>query len=200
MKKLTLFFFRGLLTVLPLGLTLYIIFILITVSEKYASLLIKPLFGHLYFPGIGLLIAIAFIVILGFLISQPFLYKIFGLLELPFTNLPVVNSVYNSIKSFAEYFSDDKKTKSNQVVIVTMPETEIKLIGLVTRENLVGIIPEENEESLESMISVYIPMSYMVGGYTIFVHEKSIKRIDMSVEEAMKNSLLAWLTKTERKM
>jgi uncharacterized membrane protein len=200
MKKLTLFFFRGLLTVLPLGLTLYIIFILITVSEKYASLLIQPLLGHLYFPGIGLLIAIAFIIILGFLISQPFLYKIFGLLELPFTNLPVVNSVYNSIKSFAEYFSDDKKTKSNQVVIVTMPGTEIKLIGLVTRENLVGIIPEENEESLESMISVYIPMSYMVGGYTIFVHEKSIKRIDMSVEEAMKNSLLAWLTKTERKM
>ena len=200
MKKLTLFFFRGLLTVLPLGLTLYIIFILITVSEKYASLLIQPLLGHLYFPGIGLLIAIAFIIILGFLISQPFLYKIFGLLELPFTNLPVVNSVYNSIKSFAEYFSDDKKTKSNQVVIVTMPGTEIKLIGLVTRENLVGIIPEENEESLERMISVYIPMSYMVGGYTIFVHEKSIKRIDMSVEEAMKNSLLAWLTKTERKM
>ena len=200
MKKLTLFFFRGLLTVLPLGLTLYIIFILITVSEKYASLLIQPLLGHLYFPGIGLLIAIAFIIILGFLISQPFLYKIFGLLELPFTNLPVVNSVYNSIKSFAEYFSDDKKTKSNQVVIVTMPGTEIKLIGLVTRENLVGIIPEENEESLESMIPVYIPMSYMVGGYTIFVHEKSIKRIDMSVEEAMKNSLLAWLTKTERKM
>ena len=200
MKKLTLFFFRGLLTVLPLGLTLYIIFILITVSEKYASLLIQPLLGHLYFPGIGLLIAIAFIIILGFLISQPFLYKIFGLLELPFTNLPVVNSVYNSIKSFAEYFSDDKKTKSNQVVVVTMPGTEIKLIGLVTRENLVGIIPEENEESLESMVSVYIPMSYMVGGYTIFVHEKSIKRIDMSVEEAMKNSLLAWLTKTERKM
>ena len=200
MKKLTLFFFRGLLTVLPLGLTLYIIFILITVSEKYASLLIQPLLGHLYFPGIGLIIAIAFIIILGFLISQPFLYKIFGLLELPFTNLPVVNSVYNSIKSFAEYFSDDKKTKSNQVVIVTIPGTEIKLIGLVTRENLVGIIPEENEESLESMISVYIPMSYMVGGYTIFVHEKSIKRIDMSVEEAMKNSLLAWLTKTERKM
>ena len=200
MKKLTLFFFRGLLTVLPLGLTLYIIFILITVSEKYASLLIQPLLGHLYFPGIGLLIAIAFIIILGFLISQPFLYKIFGLLELPFTNLPVVNSVYNSIKSFAEYFSGDKKTKSNQVVIVTMPGTEIKLIGLVTRENLVGIIPEENEKSLESMISVYIPMSYMVGGYTIFVNEKSIKRIDMSVEEAMKNSLLAWLTKTERKM
>jgi uncharacterized membrane protein len=81
-----------------------------------------------------------------------------------------------------------------------MPGTEIKLIGLVTRENLIGIIPEENDESLESMISVYIPMSYMVGGYTIFVHEKSIKRIDMSVEEAMKNSLLAWLTKTERKM
>ena len=89
MKRITLYFFRGLLTVLPLGLTIYIIYFLVTASEKYVSTLIQPLLGTLYFPGIGLLITIVCIIALGILISQPFLYKLFGLLELPFTNIPV---------------------------------------------------------------------------------------------------------------
>jgi len=194
MKRITLYFFRGLLTVLPLGLTIYIIYFLVTASEKYVSTLIQPLLGTLYFPGIGLLITIVCIIALGILISQPFLYKIFGLLELPFTNIPVVKSVYNSIKSFAEYFSENHAQKNNQVVIVTIPESKIQLVGLVTRESL------EELPSFESdMVAVYVPMSYMVGGYTIFIPKSLIRPINMSVEEAMKNSLLAWLTKTDKK-
>ena len=49
------------------------------------------------------------------------------------------------------------------------------------------------------MVAVYVPMSYMVGGYTIFIPKSLITPINMSVEEAMKNSLLAWLTKTDKK-
>ena len=194
MKRITLYFFRGLLTVLPLGLTIYIIYFLVTASEKYVSTLIQPLLGTFYFPGIGLLITIGCIIALGILISQPFLYKIFGLLELPFTNIPVVKSVYNSIKSFAEYFSEDHAQKNNQVVIVTIPESKIQLVGLVTRESLEELPYFESE-----MVAVYVPMSYMVGGYTIFIPKSLIRPINMSVEEAMKNSLLAWLTKTEKK-
>ncbi len=194
MKRITLYFFRGLLTVLPLGLTIYIIYFFIAASEKYVSTLIQPLLGTLYFPGIGLLITIACIIALGILISQPFLYKIFGLLELPFTNIPVVKNVYTSIKSFAEYFSEDNSKKNNQVVIVTIPDSDINLVGLVTRESIDELGPFDN-----NMVAVYVPMSYMVGGYTIFIPKKLIRPINMSVEEAMKNSLLAWLTKTDKR-
>ena len=194
MKRITLYFFRGLLTVLPLGLTIYIIYFFIAASEKYVSTLIQPLLGTLYFPGIGLLITIACIIALGILISQPFLYKIFGLLELPFTNIPVVKNVYTSIKSFAEYFSEDNSKKNNQVVIVTIPDSDINLVGLVTRESIDELGPFDN-----NMVAVYVPMSYMVGGYTIFIPKKLIRPINMSVEEAMKNSLLAWLPKTDKK-
>ena len=194
MKRITLYFFRGLLTVLPLGLTIYIIYFFIAASEKYVSTLIQPLLGTLYFPGIGLLITIGCIIALGILISQPFLYKIFGLLELPFTNIPVVKNVYTSIKSFAEYFSEDNSKKNNQVVIVTIPNSDINLVGLVTRESIDELGPFDN-----NMVAVYVPMSYMVGGYTIFIPKKLIRPINMSVEEAMKNSLLAWLTKTDKR-
>ncbi len=84
--------------------------------------------------------------------------------------------------------------KSNQVVIVTIPESKIQLVGLVTRESLEELPSFESE-----MVAVYVPMSYMVGGYTIFIPKSLIRPINMSVEEAMKNSLLAWLTKTDKK-
>ena len=136
MKRITLFFLRGLLTILPLGLTIYLLYLLLTVSERLAKSIISPVLGNIYFPGIGLILTVIAIIILGVLVSQPFLLKVFGLLELPFTNLPVIKSIYNSIKSFAEYFSNQGKTDEKQVVVVQIPDSYIEMVGLVTRKNI----------------------------------------------------------------
>ena len=98
------------------------------------------------------------------------------------------------LKVSLSIFLRDHAQKSNQVVIVTIPESKIQLVGLVTRESLEELPYFESE-----MVAVYVPMSYMVGGYTIFIPKSLIRPINMSVEEAMKNSLLAWLTKTDKK-
>ena len=113
------------------------------------------------------------------------------MLELPFTNLPVIKSIYNSIKSFAEYFSNQGKTDEKQVVVVQIPDSYIEMVGLVTRKNIEDL---PDGFSKEDRVSVYLPMSYMVGGYTIFVPKKYVKPIQMSVEEVMRNSLIAWLS------
>jgi len=196
MKRLTLYFFRGLLTILPLGLTLYLLYVLLTVSEKIAKVMIAPIFGNYYFPGIGLILTILLIIILGLFISQPFILRIFGLLEIPFTNLPVVKSIYNSIKSFAEYFSNQNNAENNQAVIIKIPNSEIEMVGLLTRESL-DDLPNEFEK--DARVAVYLPMSYMVGGYTFFVPKSWIKPIPMGVEEVMRNSLIAWLSKSSKK-
>ena len=73
MKRITLFFLRGLLTVLPLGLTIYLLFLLLTASESIAKSIIAPLLGSFYFPGIGLILTISAIVITGNVRSYLFL-------------------------------------------------------------------------------------------------------------------------------
>jgi uncharacterized membrane protein len=184
------YFFRGLITALPLGLTVYLFYLFLTWSETLAMQLIRPFIGGFYVPGLGLILGITGIFLLGILVSQPFVAKLLSLVELPFTNLPVVKSIYSSLKSFADYFSPQPNKPAQQVVVLRIPGQELELVGLVTRQSVAGLpagfLPGDR-------VAVYLPMGYMIGGYTVFVPRGWVQPISMSVEEAMRASLFAWM-------
>jgi uncharacterized membrane protein len=184
------YFFRGLITALPLGLTVYLLYVFLTWSETLAMQLIRPFFGEFYLPGMGLLLGITGIFLIGVLVSQPFAGKLLSLIELPFTNLPVVKSIYSSLKSFADYFSPHKDKPAQQVVVLRIPGKEIELVGLVTRQSVAGL-PAGFLQG--DRVAVYLPMGYMIGGYTVFVPRSWVEPIGMTVEEAMRSSLFAWM-------
>jgi uncharacterized membrane protein len=184
------YFFRGLITALPLGLTVYLLYIFLTWSETLAMQLIRPFFGEFYVPGMGLLLGITGIFLVGVLVSQPVAARLLSLIELPFTNLPVVKSIYSSLKSFADYFSPNKDRPAQQVVVLRIPGNEMEAVGLVTRQSVQGLpagfLPGDR-------VAVYLPMGYMIGGYTVFVPRTWVEPINMTVEEAMRSSLFAWM-------
>lgn len=194
MKHLSQYFFRGLLAALPLGVTIYLLYLFLTSTEEFAMGWLRPLLGDFYLPGLGLLIGIGVIVLLGFLISQPHARRLLSFIELPFTNLPVVKSIYSSLKNFADYFTPNSGQVAQQVVVLRMPGQELEIVGLVTRQNLSslpnGFLPGDR-------VAVYLPMGYMIGGYTVFVPRTWITPIDMTVEEVMRASLFAWMTRNE---
>ncbi|MDP3133574.1 MAG: DUF502 domain-containing protein, partial [Burkholderiaceae bacterium] len=101
MKHLSMYFFRGLITFLPVGLTIYVLYLFITWLEGVAMQMLRPIIGQFYLPGLGIVLGGVAIVLLGFLVSQPFMSRLLGWIELPFTNLPLVKSIYSSLKSFA---------------------------------------------------------------------------------------------------
>jgi len=191
MKRLSQYFLRGLVAILPLGLTVYLLYTLVAWSETVARQLIRPVVGDFYIPGLGLLLTAAGIVLLGMLISQRVTAKLLSWVEMPFTNIPVVKSIYSSLKSFADYFSPHhKEDTAQQVVILRMPDHALEVVGLVTRNHMEGLpqgfLPGDR-------VAVYLPMGYMIGGYTVFVPREWVTPIDMSVEEAMRSSLIAWM-------
>ena len=100
MKRLSRYFIRGLITVLPLGLTVYLLYLFLSWSEQLALQVMRPFIGDFYVPGLGLLLGVVGIVVLGVVVSQPWLGRLLSLIELPFTNLPVVKSIYSSLKNF----------------------------------------------------------------------------------------------------
>ncbi|CFP71118.1 membrane protein [Bordetella pertussis] len=77
----------------------------------------------------GLALGILGILAIGYLVSKQRVQRWLLLLEMPFTNLPVVKSIYSSLKSFADYFSPSAKTSSQQVVILRMPGNPLELVG-----------------------------------------------------------------------
>lgn len=196
MKPIYQYFFRGLLTFLPVAITVYVLYLFVVWLESVAMWLVRPLLGDLYLPGLGIVLGAAMIVGLGFLISLPTTARWLSWLELPFNNLPVVKSIYSSLKSFADYFAPHKKEEAQQqVAVLRIPGNEIAVVGLVTRQSMDGL-PSGLAEL--DHVAIYLPMGYMIGGYTIFVPRQWITPIDMSVEEAMRSSLLAWMASPTR--
>jgi len=191
-KQLYQYFFRGLITALPLGLTVYLFYMFLSWSEMLAMQLIRPFIGEFYIPGMGLMLGVTGIFLLGFLVSQRAVSKLLLLIELPFTNLPVVKSIYSSLKSFADYFSPQRSQASPQtVVVLKMPGSDLEVVGLVTRQR-VDDLPAGFLQG--DRVAVYLPMGYMIGGYTVFVPRDWVQPIDMSVEEAMRSTLFAWMS------
>ncbi len=191
-KQLYQYLVRGLVTALPLGLTVYFLYVFVSWSETLAMQLIRPFIGDAYIPGMGLLLGITGIFLLGFLVSQPAAGKLLSWVELPFTNLPVVKSIYSSLKEFADYFSPRRDRATQQtVVILKLPGQALEVVGLVTRQQVddlpAGFLRGDR-------VAVYLPMGYMIGGYTVFVPREWVQPIDISVEEAMRASLFAWMS------
>lgn len=194
MKRLSQYFFRGLITFLPVGLTVYVLYLFVTWVEGSAMHFLRPLTGEFYLPGLGILLGAGMILVLGILVSQPFMTRILDWIELPFTNLPLVKTIYSSLKSFADYFSPHERD-AQQVVLLKPPNGELSIIGLVTRPHLLGLPVSEDDQQ---NVAVYLPMGYMIGGYTVFVPRSWVQVLDMSVEEAMRSSLIAWMSQTKK--
>ena len=81
------------------------------------------------------------------------------------------------------------------MVAVTWPDTKIVSVGLVTRTDLEGL---PKELSQDDRVTVYIPMSYQMGGYTLFLPKAWLQPLDMSVEVAMRSALTAWMKKNDQ--
>lgn len=186
---LTRTFLRGLITFLPAALTLYALYLLVVWTESIARALFSPFLGDFYLPGLGILVGVGVILALGFMVSQPITSHMLSWVELPFTRLPVVKSIYSSLKNFADYFSPHEK-RVQQVVILRMPGMDLAIVGLVTRQDThdlpAGLAADDR-------VAVYLPMGYMIGGYTVFVPRSWTEPIEMTVEEAMRSSLIAWM-------
>jgi len=191
MKRLYQYFFRGLIAFLPVAITVYVLVLFVTWVERSAMALIRPITGDFYLPGLGIALGALLILALGVLVSLPITARLLSWVELPFTNLPVVKSIYSSLKNFADYFSPHEQD-SQQVVLLKAPGNDLSIVGLVMRKNMEGLPKGIGE--LQDQVAVYLPMGYMIGGYTVIVPRSWTTPVEMSVEEAMRMALIAFMS------
>jgi len=153
--------------------------------------IIRSVFPNiLNWPGIGLAVALAGAFLVGLLMHTYVVSQLFAKGEQLLYRMPLIKSVYGAIRDFFQYFSPTKKKEFEQVVAVTF-ESGMKMIGFVTQA-----LPEKLPEGFrdEDSVLVYLPMSYMIGGYAVLIPRNMIKPLDMNMEEAMKFTLTAGVT------
>jgi uncharacterized membrane protein len=182
----------GLVTILPVVLTLYLLYWLAVTAESVLGGMIKLVLPEsVYWPGMGLIAGLLVVFVSGVLMHAYVVQRIFARVEQLFYHMPLIKSVYGAIRDFFNYFSPTSKKEFEQVVAVSIGSTGMQAIGFVTQA-----IPEQLPEGLreKDKILVYMPMSYMIGGYAVLMPRSAVRPLDMSMEEAMRFILTAGVT------
>ena len=192
MKHLTRTFFTGLAVTLPVVATVYLLVWATRTTEHALDGLLRFVLPQaVYVPGLGLALGVALVFLVGLLMRTWAAQKIFSWTEKLMYRLPLVKTVYGALRDFTEFLSRPQKQGAQQVVLVRLGNTDMRVIGFVTRNDLAGLPPGLGEPG---MIMVYMPMSYQVGGYTALLPRAAVQPVDMSFEEAMRFTLTAGLS------
>ena len=192
MKSISGTFLTGLIAILPVILTLYLLYWLVVSTESLLGKLIRLILpDHLYWPGMGVLAGLVAISVVGLLMHAYVVQRLFARGEQVLYHVPLIKSVYLAIRDFFEYFSPSRKKEFEQVVAVSFGDTGMQVIGFVTQA-----LPENMPEDFraEDSVLVYLPLSYMIGGYAVLVPCSAVRPLDMNMEEAMRFTLTAGVT------
>jgi len=173
---------KGLVTILPIGLTVYLIYWLGTTTETLLSEPIRwYLPDHQYIPGMGLVAGFVVLFVIGLLVNAYVVRRLLQLGESLVLRVPVVKTVYSAIRDMMKLVNTDgRKRELERVVLVRMGSGRV--LGFVTQER--AQLPGVSDS--EDVVAVYLPMSYQIGGYTIYVSRNDIEPTDLSVETAMR--------------
>jgi uncharacterized membrane protein len=189
MRFLTRLFLRGLAAVLPVGLTIYIVYWLATTGESLLrSLLLLVLPEEYYITGMGFVLAVSSITLIGALNYSWVARSIIGLSTSILERVPLVRAVYGMIKDMMRFFVHSEKDAFDQVVMVQHESSGMRALGFITRSNFddlpAGIGGAEE-------VAVYVPMSYQLGGFMLVVPKSSVQPVDMSMDQALRLAVTA---------
>lgn len=190
MKDFTQIFLKGLLAILPLMLTIFVFLWLTKGLEIIFGSVIRILLPNgFYVPGMGIVIGLVFIYGLGLLLQSWAAQRLQSAIEKTITKFPLVGNLYRSIEGMTHYFAESENPEHDQVVMVKL-ENEgspgLRLLGLVTYDDFKHAPSGMGDEET---IAVYLPWSYQMGGFTIYLPRSSVTPVAMSKKEAFRWAL-----------
>lgn len=184
-------FLKGLAAILPLGLTLYLLYWIGTTAESLLAPLIKrALPEDLYVPGLGLIAGLLFVFVVGAMMTTYVAKWFLALGERLLARIPGVKTVYSALKDTMKLLGGDRKKDLNQVVLIRVGETDARMLGFMTRDNVDEIEGIDGED----IVAVYLPLAYQIGGFTVLVPRHSVTPVQMTGEDALRFSVTAGMS------
>jgi uncharacterized membrane protein len=174
---------RGLVVVLPIGFTLWLLWWAGRSTEallrRLILLVIPP--EH-YLPGMGICAALALLLVAGTMFNALIVQSALAAWERFLDRIPVVKTIYSATRDFVKLLpTGGGRRDLRRVVLARFGEAQI--IGFVTQDDAseLGIV-----EAKDDLVAVYFPMSYQIGGYTALLPRSRVLPIDLPVEAAMR--------------
>lgn len=188
MKAIGQLFLRGLFAVLPLAVTLAVLYWLAASAEATLGALLRWILPPgWYFKGLGIIAGVLFILAMGTLVNAYLFQGVVALTERLLNRIPLVKTIYNSTRDIARFADSSKSRQGMQRTVTVQVADDVRLLGFITKDSV-------TLGDRKDLIAVYLPMSYQIGGYTLLLPEDRVEKIDMSVQDAMRFILSAGVT------
>ncbi len=187
MKRIRRYIIAGILVWLPIGVTIFLVRILIGLLDRTLVLIpqrYRPeeLLGFAI-PGLGIVLTIIILLVTGVLAANIVGRSMVGLWESLLERIPVVRSVYSAAKNFAEMVFSDSSQSFKKVLLIEYPRKGLYSPAFQTSSAL----GEVQERTGEDVICTFVPTTpNPTSGFIIIVPRKDVIELDMEVDEALK--------------
>ena len=177
----------GLLVWLPLAVTVFIVKLVVDLLDNIILLLppdYQPaIILGFSIPGFGIVLAISTLLVTGMFAANLFGRRLFGLWEAILNRIPLVRSIYNSVKQISTTILDANGESFRKVVMLQYPRKGIWSIGFLTNEYVSVNIEGRNE----NLVAVFVSTTpNPTSGFILMMPRDEIIDLDMTVEEGFK--------------
>ena len=185
-------FFTGIVVILPLGVTMIVIRFLLekigTPASRYffwfldTEVRTMPII-ELSLEFISVLFVLLLITLLGYG-SRIYLGRmLLNSLELLLNRVPLINSIYRSVKQIVQSFNQQKKAVFQEVVLLEYPRKKCYVLGFLTSTAM----GETQDATTEHIVNVFVPTTpNPTSGFLLMLPEDDITRLDMSIADGMR--------------
>ena len=186
MNSIINYFLRGILYIVPLSATIYILYISILFIENMIEPILESINTIINVKTewisllLGVIIIFILVLIIGFLGSLIISTPINSFFKKLLKQAPLIQTIYTSIKDLMNTFVGNKKGFSEPVLVKLYENSTIERIGFVTNEDISSVNIKKGK------VLVYLPHSYAISGQLFVVEKKDVTPIDKSSGEIMK--------------
>ncbi|MEI4487117.1 DUF502 domain-containing protein [Frigidibacter sp. MR17.14] len=190
-------FLAGLVVILPIALTIWLIWSVTGWIDGWVLPLVPYRFRPEHYIGIdlrgvGVIFFLLFTIIIGFFAKGFFGRSLIRQAEALVDRMPIVRSVYSGIKQIAETIFAQNETSFDKACLVEYPRTGVWALGFVSTVAK-GEIAARSAPG-DPLISVFVPTTpNPTSGFLLYVPESQVSYLDMSIEDAAKLIISAGL-------
>jgi uncharacterized membrane protein len=194
------YFITGLLIWVPIGITLWVLDIVVTAMDLSLSLLpstLQPvaLFGR-HIPGIGAILTVLVVVVTGLLAANFLGQRLVRIWEGLLSRIPIVRTIYSSVKQVSDTLLSPQGNAFRKALLVEYPRKGSWTIGFLTgtpaeevQRRVAQAVPvlDPDAGSGAEMVSIYVPTTpNPTSGFFLMMRKDETIELDMSVDEALK--------------
>ncbi len=189
MRKIASLFLAGLATLLPIVISIYLVYWIFSVIDSLLEPILIAVFGQAI-PGVGFISTIIIVLIVGLFSTNILGNKLLFWGEALLYRTPIVGKIYSTVRRITNSFFSSGKNSFRQVALVEFPRKGIYSIGFITNENL-SYLEEE-------VYSIFIPTTpNPTSGWFIIMPKEDVKILDISVEKGIEMVISAGMIASE---